>query len=72
MIALLRSVLPKPHLLHVKVNHPEPAYLDERYPLSIEISNVDDRELDTVVDVLLHPAEDESGKWPNFITYCCT
>ncbi|KAG8930220.1 hypothetical protein FRC01_003141 [Tulasnella sp. 417] len=53
-------VRPKPHSLHVEFQHSAPAYLDEQYPLLIKISNLDERELDTVVDVLLHPAEDES------------
>ncbi|KAG9008676.1 hypothetical protein FRB90_008778 [Tulasnella sp. 427] len=59
------TVRPKPHSLHVEFQHSAPAYLDERYPLVIKISNIDERELDTVVDVLLHPAEDESG-WSRF------
>ncbi|KAG8955611.1 hypothetical protein FRC04_007602 [Tulasnella sp. 424] len=59
-VASVCSVRPKPHSLHVEFQHSAPAYLDERYPLLIKISNIDERELDTVVDVLLHPAEDES------------
>lgn len=54
------TVRPKPHALHVEFQHSAPAYLDEQYPLLIKISNIDERELDTVVDVLLHPSEDES------------
>lgn len=36
--------------------------MGEDYPISIEVLNIDDRELEIIVDVLLQPSEiDESG-----------
>ncbi|TFK44945.1 Gryzun, putative trafficking through golgi-domain-containing protein [Crucibulum laeve] len=53
------SVLVKhrPHNVSVSLNHQSPAYLDEDYPIDIEVTNLDTRELDVVVDVLLQPTE---------------
>ncbi len=39
------------------LSHQAPAYLDESYPISIEVTNSDDKALDIVMDVLLQPAE---------------
>ncbi|KAF9243228.1 Foie gras liver health family 1-domain-containing protein [Melanogaster broomeanus] len=47
----------RPHQLAISFSHPEPALLDEEYPITIEITNIDDRHLDVVVDVLLQPSE---------------
>lgn len=47
----------RPHLLNVSFSHQAPALLDEEYPITIEITNNDDRSLEVVVDVLLQPVE---------------
>ncbi|KAF8841726.1 hypothetical protein BDN67DRAFT_927820 [Paxillus ammoniavirescens] len=47
----------RPHQLAISFSHPEPALLDEEYPITIEITNNDDRHLDVIVDVLLQPTE---------------
>ncbi|KIJ65975.1 hypothetical protein HYDPIDRAFT_110092 [Hydnomerulius pinastri MD-312] len=47
----------RPHQVGVKFTHQEPALLDEEYPITIEITNIDDRHLDVIVDVLLQPTE---------------
>ncbi|KAI0261262.1 Gryzun, putative trafficking through golgi-domain-containing protein [Gloeopeniophorella convolvens] len=51
------SVRYRPHQLQVSFTHQSPAYLDEEYPIVIDITNEDDRPLDVVLDVLLQPAE---------------
>lgn len=57
------SVRHRAHNLLVSVQHNSPAYLDEDYPIVIDITNADDRELDVVVDVLLQPTEiDDAGQ----------
>lgn len=58
-----RSVRPKPHLLQVHFDHQSPALLGEKYPVLVDILNDDERDLEVVVDVLLQPAEDESGTY---------
>ncbi|TFK74712.1 hypothetical protein BDN72DRAFT_812681 [Pluteus cervinus] len=45
------------HRIHVGVAHQAPAYLNEEYPINIEITNVDEEELDVSIDVLLQPTE---------------
>lgn len=56
------SVRHRPHQVLVSLSHQSPAYLDEDYPITIEITNEDDRELDLIVDVLLQPTEiDDAG-----------
>jgi len=43
-------------------HHHAPAYLDEDYPIDIEVTNIDSRDLDVVVNVLLQPTEiDDAG-----------
>lgn len=46
-----------------------PAYLDEDYPITVSITNADDCPLNVVVDVLLHPAENETSK--HVILFLC-
>lgn len=42
--------------------HQDPAYVDEEYPILIDVANMDDRDLDIIVDVLLQPSEiDDAG-----------
>ncbi|TFK50937.1 hypothetical protein OE88DRAFT_1726063 [Heliocybe sulcata] len=45
------------HELRFRLHHQEPAYLGEEYPITIDITNIDTREFDVVVDALLHPTE---------------
>ena len=42
--------------------HAEPAFLEERYPIDVIITNLDDEDLEFDVDVLMQPTEDETGK----------
>jgi hypothetical protein len=67
----LLSVRPMPHRLHIQLTHDSPAYLNEKYPITIQVSNIDERELDITIDVLLQPPEDdESGeRTTDYITY---
>jgi hypothetical protein len=52
----------RPHKLRVSLTHQSPAYLDEEYPVVINIANDDYRTLDVVIDVLLQPTDiDEAG-----------
>lgn len=62
-IELIRtySVRHRAHLVDVSLSHPAPAYLDEEYPIIVSVTNIDDHDLNIVVDVLLHPAEDDTG-----------
>ena len=55
------SVRHRSHLVDVSLSHPAPAYLDEEYPITISVTNVDDHDLSVVVDVLLQPPADDSG-----------
>ncbi|THH33085.1 hypothetical protein EUX98_g1139 [Antrodiella citrinella] len=57
----------KPHHVAVAVSHSSPAYLGEEYPITIDVTNTDDRELEIVVDVLLHPVEIDNAT--SFITF---
>ncbi|KAH8115389.1 Gryzun, putative trafficking through golgi-domain-containing protein [Phellopilus nigrolimitatus] len=50
----------RPHEVHVAFSHRPPAYLDESYPISIDVTNDDDRELEFSLDVLLQPGDDDS------------
>ena len=58
---LFTRVRSRPHRLHVLISHSGPAYLDEECPITIKITNVDDKELDVTFDVMLHPPEDDSS-----------
>ena len=50
------------HRVQVVLSHHGPAYLGEEFPIEIDVTNNDDRELDVTVDVLLQPTEiDEAG-----------
>ncbi|KAG2153198.1 Gryzun, putative trafficking through golgi-domain-containing protein [Suillus clintonianus] len=51
----------RPHELAVSLSHQAPALVDEEYPIVIDITNVDERHLDVVVDVLLQPTEVDQG-----------
>jgi hypothetical protein len=71
----LSSVRHRPHELAVSLSHQAPALLDEEYPIVIDITNVDERHLDVIVDVLLQPTEvDQAGLIIRFLTdlqYLC-
>ncbi|KZP28516.1 hypothetical protein FIBSPDRAFT_917686 [Athelia psychrophila] len=47
----------QPHLLNVTMSHHAPAFLDEEYPIIIEVTNADDRNMEIHVDVLLQPTD---------------
>ncbi|KAF9529733.1 glutathione transferase omega-1 [Crepidotus variabilis] len=52
------------HHVHVIFRHHAPAYVDEDYPVEIEITNTDTRKLDVVVNFLLQPTEiDDAVNW---------
>lgn len=51
----------RPHKLRVLISQSGPAYLDEDYPITIQITNADNKELDVTFDVILHPPEDDSS-----------
>ncbi|KAL5512612.1 hypothetical protein ACEPAG_3265 [Sanghuangporus baumii] len=53
------TVKHRPHQVDVVLSHRPPAYLDERYPISIDVTNNDDRELEFTLDVLLQPGDDD-------------
>ncbi len=56
------------HRVQVSLSHNGPAYLSEEFPIEINVTNNDDRELAIVVDVLLHPTEiDEAGASPDLL-----
>lgn len=58
----------RPHQVEVAISHEGPAYIGEEFPIEINITNQDDRELEVVLDVLLQPTEiDEAGGRPSFI-----
>ena len=60
------SVRYRSHHVQVSIVHSGPAYLGEEFPIEINITNGDDKELDVVVDVLLQPTEiDEAGSSPS-------
>lgn len=63
------SIRHRPHLLQVALKHYAPAFLDEQYPIVIDVTNVDTRPLDVVLDVLLQPTEiDEAGTYGQLST----
>ncbi|KAJ7496837.1 Gryzun, putative trafficking through golgi-domain-containing protein [Mycena latifolia] len=47
----------RPHDIVMSLSHQAPAYLNEDYPIVIEVTNADDRELEVTADVLLQPTE---------------
>ncbi|KAF8911521.1 Gryzun, putative trafficking through golgi-domain-containing protein [Gymnopilus junonius] len=52
------------HYLKMAFHHLAPAYLDEDYPICIELTNTDTRDLDVIINVLLQPTEiDEAVNW---------
>lgn len=51
----------RPHQLRVLISQSGPAYLGEEYPITIKITNADEKVLDVTFDVILHPPEDDSS-----------
>ncbi|KAF9012565.1 glutathione transferase omega-1 [Cyathus striatus] len=51
------AVKHRPHSLSIDFIHKAPAYLDEDYPIVIQVTNTDNRPLEVVVDILLQPTE---------------
>ncbi|KAJ7503038.1 Foie gras liver health family 1-domain-containing protein [Mycena galericulata] len=47
----------RPHRILMALSHKAPAYLNEEYPILIEVTNADDRDLEVTADVLLQPTE---------------
>lgn len=45
----------------MSLKHEAPAYLGEEFPIILDVTNTDDRELDMVVDILLQPTEIEEA-----------
>lgn len=46
----------------MSLTHQSPAYIDEEYPIVINIINDDYRALDVLIDILLQPTDiDEAG-----------
>ena len=51
------SVRHRSHSINISLAHQAPAYLNEDYPLTIQVTNIDDKELEVILDVLLLPTE---------------
>ncbi|PPQ93844.1 hypothetical protein CVT25_013553 [Psilocybe cyanescens] len=52
------------HHLKIAFHHHAPAYLDEDYPIEVEVTNTDTRDLDVIVNFLLQPTEiDDAVNW---------
>ncbi|KAF8663656.1 hypothetical protein AX16_000898 [Volvariella volvacea WC 439] len=47
----------RPHRIRVAVSHQTPAYLNEEFPILLDITNDDEQELEVILDVLLQPTE---------------
>jgi hypothetical protein len=58
----LFRVMAKPHVLDISLASAAPAYMEEQFPITVEIRNDDSRAFDVWIDVLLYPTEDPSGE----------
>ena len=48
--------------MKISFHHEAPAYLDQDYPIIVEVTNNDIRDLGVVVNILLQPTEiDDAG-----------
>lgn len=47
----------RPHNVLLSISHEVPAYIDEEYPIQIDVRNEDARDLEIVIDILLLPSE---------------
>ncbi|EIN06785.1 hypothetical protein PUNSTDRAFT_115294 [Punctularia strigosozonata HHB-11173 SS5] len=55
--AYLSYVRHRPHQLQLSVTHSAPAYVDEEYPILVDITNFDDRDFEVELNVLLQPTD---------------
>lgn len=68
IIICCRRVNHRAHQLEISFQHEAPAYLDQDYPITIEVTNTDIRDLDVVVNILLQPTEiDDAGMQVLFV-----
>ncbi|KAF7315077.1 hypothetical protein MIND_00021900 [Mycena indigotica] len=56
------SVRHRSHDISLSLSHKAPAYLDENYPILVQVTNSDDRELEVTGDVLLQPTDIEGAE----------
>ncbi|KAL6305207.1 Gryzun, putative trafficking through golgi-domain-containing protein [Sparassis latifolia] len=56
------------HAVHVTLSHCAPAYIGEDFPIVLDVTNADGKELDVVVDVLLQPTDIDEVDELNFIS----
>lgn len=49
------------HQITVGFAHQVPAYLDEPYSISVDVTNKDEKDLNFTLDALLQPGEDSAG-----------
>lgn len=49
----------RPHRISVDMQHQGPAYLGEEFPITINVVNGDERDMEIFVDILLQPTEIE-------------
>ena len=62
LFIFFRSVNHRAHQLKISFHHEAPAYLDQDYPITVEVTNTDVRDLGVVVNILLQPTEiDDAG-----------
>ncbi|KAF8514641.1 Foie gras liver health family 1-domain-containing protein [Hysterangium stoloniferum] len=54
------NVRHRPHRINVDFSHPSPAYLNEHYPITLSLTNIDEHELTVIIDTLLQPPLDDS------------
>ena len=61
-LSFFRRVNHRGHQLKISFHHDAPAYLDQDYPITVEVTNNDIRDLGVVVNILLQPTEiDDAG-----------
>lgn len=60
-------VKPRPHEISIKLSHAATAYLDEPYPITVDVTNEDDRDLLFTMDALLQPGEDNTGRFTTLL-----
>lgn len=58
--------------MSVSIQHDAPAYLDEIYPTTIAVTNVDDEDLEVVLNVLLQPSDADGAGRGAVITWFLT
>lgn len=53
--------------MEISFKHHSPSFLDESCPITVVVTNNDEKELQFTLDVLLQPGDDDSGN----VTFCC-